>query len=236
MKWRIFALAALLCLAACGDDDSDFATRPDGKESSLAKSSSSSGQSSSSVTLATPCKTDIADTCEYGELVDARDGQTYKTVVIGAQTWMAENLNFETENSFCYNDSAEYCAKYGRFYTWAAAMTVCPSGWHLPTFEEFETLLSAVGGQARAAEKLKASSGWDDDGNGTDAYSFTALSAGYRLVNGEYSVEGYYAYIWSSSERYSDTAYYLFMDYSNLYPWLSSSEKDLGLSVRCLKD
>lgn len=128
--------------------------------------------SSSSVTLATRCKTETEDNCEYGTLLDDRDGQTYKTVKIGAQWWMAENLNYETDNSFCYNDSAEYCEKYGRLYTWAAAMDsagtwstngkgcgylktclpiypvrgVCPEGWHLPTQSDWNTLFTAVGG------------------------------------------------------------------------------------------
>jgi uncharacterized protein (TIGR02145 family) len=223
-------------LVACGDDDSDFASRPDGKESSISAGSSSSERSSSSVTLATPCKTDDTDTCEYGELVDERDGQTYKTVKIGDQVWMAENLNHETANSYCYNDSTEYCTKYGRFYTWDAATTACPSGWRLPTFEEIETLLAAVGGVWMTGEMLKSTSGWYDNGNGTDDYSFAALSTGYRLESGEYSVEGYYAYFWSSTERYSDTAYYLFLYYGKDDGSIGSSSKDLGLSVRCLKD
>ena len=74
------------------------------------------------MTVATSCKTEKKDNCEYGSLTDDRDGQTYKTVKIGEQIWMAENLNYEELNSYCYNDSAEYCAKYGRLYTWAAAM------------------------------------------------------------------------------------------------------------------
>ena len=100
----------LFVLVACGDDGSDSATRPSG------------GSSSNLVSLATPCKTETEDNCEYGELVDGRDGQVYKTVSIGTQIWMAQNLNYETANSYCYNDNASNCIKYGRLYTWAAAM------------------------------------------------------------------------------------------------------------------
>lgn len=76
---------------------------------------------------------------------DPRDGQTYKTVKIGKQVWMAENMNYDIKHSYCYDDDPKNCQKYGRLYTWEAALNACPSGWHLPTKEEFKTLLANVG-------------------------------------------------------------------------------------------
>ena len=90
-------------------------------------------------------------------MTDARDGQTYRTVKIGNQVWMAENLNYETGKSYCYNDSAEYCTKYGRLYEWNAAMRACPEGWHLPLLTEFKTLVDAMGDSLMAGDMLKDS-------------------------------------------------------------------------------
>jgi uncharacterized protein (TIGR02145 family) len=163
------------------------------------------------------------DTCEYGTLTDERDGQTYKTVKIGDQVWMAENLNYaytgvpynysgytSDSTSWCYENDPANCAKYGRLYTWATAMDsvgewstngegcgyrtecsptypvrgVCPKGWHLPDTTEWQSLFSAVGGKTAAGKMLKSSSGWNSNGDGLDAFGFSALSAGYRDYRG----------------------------------------------------
>ena len=170
-----------------------------------------------------------------GFFTDARDGQTYKTVVIGTQTWMAQNLNYETANSYCYSNTPSNCTKYGRLYTWAAAKTACPTGWHLPTEAEFKTLFTAVGGSSTAGTKLKSTSGWYS-GNGTDNYSFSALPAGYGNYNQGYYGEGSYANFWSSTENDSYDACYMALDYDNDNAYRDNDLKSYGFSVRCVKD
>ena len=228
--------------------------------SSSVKSSSSAMSSSSEKAESSSSKTPEP---EGGVLTDSRDGQTYKTVSIGTQTWMAENLNYETTNSYCYSDNVSNCTKYGRLYTWSAAIDsvgtwsangkgcglgktcsptypvrgVCPEGWHLPTQTEWNTLFTAVGGQSTAGKMLKSTSGWNSSGNGTDAYSFSALPAGYRNDNGRYYYEGNVAYFWSSPESYSNDAYDMYLSYDDGLAYLFSSDlKNYGFSVRCLKD
>ena len=170
-------------------------------------------------------------------MTDSRDNQTYKTVTIGAQTWMAENLNYETENSFCYGSADSNCTKYGRLYTWAAAMTACPDGWHLPTKDEFKILFTAIGGQSTAGIMLRSTSGWYDDGNGTDTYVFSALPAGYRDFDGEFRGVNYYADFWSSTENDSFRAYFMDLYYHDSSTHLGGDDDKLsGFSVRCLKD
>ena len=157
------------------------------------KSSSSSADkvesSSSAVTLATPCKTETEDNCEYGTLLDERDGQEYKTVKIGDQWWMAENLNYNNGDSYCYADSAEYCEKYGRLYYYASVRgnKLCPSGWRSPDTSDFQILVSAVGGVKVAGQMLKSTTGWvkrGEDVNGVDAFGFSALPAGKMWLEG----------------------------------------------------
>ena len=183
-----------------------------------------------------------------GTMTDSRDGKTYKTVEIGSQskTWMAENLNYKMEDSYCYNNNESNCQKYGRLYKWEAAKSACPAGWHLPSEEEFENLLVAAGGEKVADEKLKSTSGWVDDGNGEDAFGFSALPAGSRYSsrysNGGYCDEGHFAYFWSSSVDSSlfanGYAYYMVLgyDYDVVSEVAFSYNNDYGFSVRCVKD
>jgi len=212
------------------------------------------------------------------QFCDARDNKVYKYVKIGTQVWMAENLNYAylqpTEeldsSSLCYNDSSEYCNKYGRLYLWSAAMDsaglftengkgcgdgvtcsvastnsatlvrgVCPEGWHLPDSTEWTTLFAAVGGLSIAGKKLKSMSGWNNSGNGSDDFAFSALPAGERNFGGIYINEGSYANFWSSTE-YSEYGTYLMhldhVDYAGVNTLSRNQGKISGLSVRCLKN
>ena len=280
----IVAAVSVLLLVACGDDDSVIPQSSDSEtsvsSSSEAKSSSSSvTPQSSSSEKAESSSSKVTEPAEVttGTMTDSRDGQTYKTVTIGTQTWMAQNLNYaytdvpfkrldytSDSTSWCYNDDANNCSKYGRFYTWAAAMDsvgtwssngkgcgfgttcsptypvrgICPEGWHLPTKAEFETLFTAVGGKSIAGQKLKSATGWTTKSGITneDAFALSALPAGNRDDIGNYNFEGYSALFWSSTENYSGNAYFMYLNYSSDGAYLDYDYKFNGHSVRCLKD
>ena len=184
----------------------------------------------------TPCKTDGVDTCEYSELTDERDAQIYKTVKIGDQVWMAENLNYKTENSYCYNDSTTYCDMYGRLYTWDVAMGICPSGWHLPDTTDWKILVESVGGWNEAGKILKSKTGWISFENG-DNYGFSLLPGGFRHGGGTFNLKGYTAYLWVASENPNTTSYArsIVAEYAAIDSF-SDALKDNAYSVRCIKD
>ena len=168
------------------------------------------------------------------ELKDPRDGKIYRTVKIGKQVWMAENLNYKTEGSYCYKDNPAKCKKYGRLYTWNAAYDACPLGWHLPSKADFKNLFAAVGGEDSAGIKLKAKTGWKSN-NGTDVFGFSALPAGsYR--EGDSDGEGFRTFFWSTAEKDDKFAFCMFLlsnaDDSGLDNWHKLNE----FSIRCVKD
>jgi len=100
-----------------------------------------------------------------GSFTDSRDGKSYKTVKLDNQTWMAENLNYEAENSKCYNNDPANCTKHGRLYDWSTANSACPSGWHLPSKAEWDVLIVAVYDSSKAEPILKVASGQTMRGN-----------------------------------------------------------------------
>ena len=175
-------------------------------------------------------------------LIDPRDQQTYKTITYQIKTkkaskeivWMAENLNYETQNSYCLNDSTINCHKYGRYYTWYDAMKACPEGWHLPSNEEWQQLADIHGGLAVAGKKLKHS----EIVNKKNKVSFNGLLAGARdAVFNQYFKFGSAGFFWSSTEVKTkpDEAYdWSFASWTDqLRRW--EGGKFIGNSCRCIK-
>lgn len=257
-------------------ESSSSAKQPKSSSSSADKdeSSSSAAGSSSSFVMPVPCKTETEDDCEYGELKDERDGKTYKTVKFGNQWWMAENLNYADSaktpslkgKSWCYGDEPDNCAKYGRLYTWAAAIDsvalatdsenpqdcgymkssknilpdvvhgICPDGWHLPDHQDFSNMLVHVGGYSIAGTVLKSQSGWNEGGNGTDTFGFNVLPAGIGYGNGSFDGLGDGTDFWSATESDLEQAFSLYASYENEYSGVMDYGKNYAFSIRCVKD
>lgn len=184
-------------------------------------------------------------------------GYTYNTIGIGNQVWMAENLRYlptvvgpgTGSNTapyyyvYGYDDTDVNAAKattnyqtYGVLYNWTAAQTACPTGWHLPSDAEWTQLTDFVGGVENAGTLLKSQTGWNNNGNGTDQYGFTALPGGYRNYGGNFYGIGYYGYWWSASENVAYDAWFRHMSYSISYVFRNYYSKELGFSVRCVRD
>ena len=193
----------------------------------------------------------------FTALIDVRDSKEYKIVYIGDQVWMAENLNYDVpdnDTDVCYSNNPSNCVTYGRLYNWSTAMGIdasynsslytasakhrgiCPAGWHIPSDAEWTALTDFVGGASTAGSKLKAASGWNSGGNGTDDYGFSALPGGYGFSGGSFLNVGSYGYWWSASEHDASYAYYRYMyyDFSDVYRF--NSNKASLFSVLCLQD
>jgi uncharacterized protein (TIGR02145 family) len=139
---------------------------------------------------------------------------SYESMMIDGKRWMSKNLNTEITGSWCYENSFDSCAKYGGLYTWEAAKTVCPTGWHLPSHDEWYKLFESVGGEmltnfdgcsgcwSRVGKKLKSTSGWYNNGNDTDDFGFSAVPGGYRYdSDGAFAYTGYYGVWWMATEK-----------------------------------
>jgi len=195
-----------------------------------------------------------------GGLADSRDGgKQYAAVLIGTQTWMAENLNYDVPDNttdVCYGNDDSNCDKYGRLYDWATAMNnsasssanpsgvrgVCPEGWHLPSDAEWGALMQSVnpsctptGTCANAGTKLKADSPlWNSNGKGTDDFGFSALPGGYRYF--EFNNVGSLGAWWSSTESTDSYAYRRYINGNSANVDRSSNDKIRLYSVRCIQN
>jgi uncharacterized protein (TIGR02145 family) len=203
--------------------------------------------------------------------MDSRDGKVYATIQIGTQCWMAENLNIgtmingsssQTNNGtiekYCYNNSTANCDTYGGLYQWDEMMQyvntegtqgICPTGWHIPTDDEWKTMEMYLGMTQVQADavgwrgtdeggKLKETgiTHWSSPNTGaTNSSGFTGLPGGYRHSNGTFYVLAGYAYLWSSSESGS-YAWYRYLYFNNAQVYRYFDNKSYGFSVRCVRD
>ena len=213
----------------------------------------------------------------YGEqitfitkLADA-DGNLYNTVKIGTQLWMTENLRSTTLNdntpipevtdktlwigssvpAYCwYNNDIAYKPTYGALYNWYAVNSgkLCPSGWHVPTDDEFNILEQSLGMAAdqlnlwgwRGTDQgtqLKNSTGWEEGGNGTNSSGFSALPGGYRFGGtGDFYLLTTITYWWTSTEHDADRGWYRRLDSSSTAVYRASTSKKGGKYIRCVKN
>jgi uncharacterized protein (TIGR02145 family) len=258
MKKLILALALTSALFACK------------KETTNPTTSNKNNPTSSVVCLDNPSINFTAIGTPVGKFSDCIkdiDGNVYKTVTIGSQTWMAENLktskyndgtpipnvidnnlwNNDTSGAWAYyNNDVTNNAKYGKLYDWYAVSkttngnkNVCPTGWHIPTDEEWTVLTDYLGGEGIIGGKMKEVSitSWNSPNkDATNTSLFTGLPGGYREDEGFYydiSEEGYW---WSSTEYDSNNARLRILNYYKGYIESYKDFKKYGLSVRCLRD
>lgn len=256
-------LAAFVFYACSSDSDSSITSTPETPYSSSNNpspissdetnfssseeiSSSSETVSSSSTVSYTKLAWEFMNPdIDYIEFTDERDGQVYRAVVIGEQTWMAQNLSYNPSGSSTFSkcprgmspDSS--CGKYGIFYNLEDADTVCPRGWHLPSSDEWETLLKLAGGTYSANKKLRTTKGWPEDGsnesegNGNDEFGFSVYPAGFRNFSGTTNF-GKNAEFWTSSYG----RYPIIVDsyYTYFRTDQTTTADYTGHSIRCIKD
>ena len=163
----------------------------------------------------------------YDSIRDERDKQVYKTVSINEQQWMAKNLAYKSLNeSWAYNNDENNVSKYGLLYSWEIAKNICPSGWHLPTKEDFETLLYYAGESEKERYAiLKEEKGID----------FLSFFSGVRFENGKFHQIGTESFFWSSSSLIPSTAWLLEISSINKKVKMNNYNAKFGFSVRCIK-
>lgn len=167
--------------------------------------------------------------------LDVRDGNVYNTIIIGNKTWMTQNLNYITKDSWCYENKDENCDKYGRMYNWETVMNnseksgtqgICPQGWHVPTYSDWEEL---------AAEYKKTKDLLEGEISG-----FEMKFGGCRFPNGKFEFLNLAATYWTSDIDKEDDKYvitfYAYKDKVNKPLTSYSTNKTYGQYLRCVRD
>jgi len=192
------------------------------------------------------------------------DSNKYTTVIIGTQCWLRQNMNVgvyrsstysgathtdvsdnDTVEKYCFKNDTNYCAVYGGLYDWnemmqynnSSAQGICPTGWHVPSDQDWKTLELTLG----LSPTMVDSTGYRGFYQGqkllkNSETKFDALYAGFRFLNGSFSHENYYASFWASSSRSDSTAWYRGITSGNPQIHRESFGKDRGFAVRCLKN
>lgn len=194
----------------------------------------------------------------YDSFTDSRDGETYRTVKIGNQVWMVDNLRFKAEESYAPGNDEANIAKYGRLYTWTTTLGIpadfseqspakdmemyhnirqdnyqgiAPDGWHIPSYKEWEQLLENLPKNSNGKE-LRSECFWGNPGE--DSFGFFALPAGYRFDNGAFCHFGKRARFWTKDEYGKANAYRLSI--TNNSCDIEGVYRSDAMSVRCVKN
>lgn len=204
------------------------------------------------------CKKDETDP----SAIKDGDGNTYTSVSIGSQIWLKENLKTTkfndgtqiplvtaledwrelTSPGCCWydNNAASYKNSYGALYNWFAASSgkLCPTGWHVPSHDEWETLVNNLGSNTAGGQlKEMGTTHWLSPNEGaSNSTGFTALPGGQRAKYGSYSNMGSTGYWWTSTQYSSSNAHYHIIYHNYAYADDCDWDKEYGLSVRCIKD
>jgi uncharacterized protein (TIGR02145 family) len=155
-------------------------------------------------------------------------------VTLGKQTWLAENLNYEMQGSWCID-----CQIYGRSYNFEAAKRACPVGWHLPSEAEWTVLTDFAGGGSVVGGNLKEAGTlhWQSPNTGaTNLSGFTALPHGYRTLTGFLSNATKIASFWTSTESMFPNVKSIRLEYNKSTVSTNESDRNVGISLRCVKD
>jgi uncharacterized protein (TIGR02145 family) len=176
---------------------------------------------------------------DQGYFVDLRDQHKYAVVRAGSQIWFAENLAYKPGNGdfWPYDNDESHVARYGYLYYWETARSSCPEGWHLPSMEEWNTLVDYLGGKEVAGGKLKSVDAWNSSKQGaTNSSGFEVLPGGNKAVGGEFYHLGDDALLWSSTPKSELSAWKIRLTDAWDSVNFQACSRLTGLSVRCIKD